>query len=246
MRKQQSGAAAPLIDVVPLVLVDASGADDMTLARHNRHALEASMVQRIQQYELLEAGGRWYRPRAYGDPQPDGRWNGWLIFFPLTGGEAIAPPHAETTQMTWTALTAWAAGLTPVYVQGALERALTVALQTPAPISQLAVAEYEALQDAERLETEADVQRTAADLDEVAADTARHEADRIRQQRFATESTLAAVEEATAKVDAAIHEEAARDAREAAAEAAQRRRSAKTRAALPGNRTTKKKVTKKR
>jgi hypothetical protein len=202
------------------------------------------MFQRVQQYAVLEADRRWYRPRAYGDPQPDGRWRGWLIFFPLIGGGAIAPPHPETTQTTWDALATWAEGLTPVYVKGALERALTVAGQPPALISQLAAAEYEALEDAERLETAADVQRAAADLDEVAADAARHEADVIRRERLATERALAATEEAAANVEAAIHEKAARDARDAAAAAARTRRSAEDSVALPGNR--KRRATKKR
>jgi hypothetical protein len=187
------------------------------------------MFQRLCQYALVEAGGQRYRPRAYGDPQADGRWEGWLIFFPLLGGEAIAPPHPETTQATWTALTTWSQGLTPVYLEGALERALIVAQQPPAIISQLAVAEYEALQDAERLETAAEMERTAADLDDAAASAVRDEADQIRRERLAAERALAAADEATANVDAAIHEQAARDARAAAAKAARRRRSAETR-----------------
>jgi hypothetical protein len=189
------------------------------------------MFQRIQQYGLLEASGQWYRPRAYGEPHADGVWRGWLIFFPLLGGGAIAPPHPETSQGTWTALGTWAAGLTPVYLQGALERALTVAEEPPALISQLATAEYDALEDAERLETAAELQRGVADLEEAAADAARREAEDLRRERLTSEGALAAADEAAAKVEAAIHEEAARDARKAAGEAAQRRRSAQTRSA---------------
>ena len=189
------------------------------------------MFQRIQQYPLIEADGRWYRPRAYGDPQPDGRWQGWLIFFPLMGSGAIAPPHPETTQATWAALTTWAEGLTVVYVEGALERALTVAHQPAALTSRLAAAEYQALEDADRLETAAEMQRAAADLDEDAADIARDEADRIRRERLAAESAMAATEAVAANVEAALHEEAARKAGEAAAEATRRRRSAESIAA---------------
>jgi hypothetical protein len=104
----------------------------------------------VQQYGLQRSGGRWYRPRAYGDPQSDGRWEGWLVFFPLDRGEAIAPPHPETKQTTFTALGAWAAALTPVYIEGALVRALTVAHRPAVLISELADVEYEALLDAER------------------------------------------------------------------------------------------------
>jgi hypothetical protein len=56
------------------------------------------MFHRVQQYELINVDGRWYRPRAYADPQPVGVWDGWLVFFPLNGGAAIAPPDPETNQ----------------------------------------------------------------------------------------------------------------------------------------------------
>jgi hypothetical protein len=70
------------------------------------------------------------------------------------------------------ALVVWATGLTPVYLEGALARALRVAQQAPL-IGQLTHAEYEALDTAERLETAAAVERTAADLDEAGARAAR-------------------------------------------------------------------------
>ena len=41
------------------------------------------MFHRVQQYELIAMDGRWFRPRVYGDRQPDGSWDGWLVFFPL-------------------------------------------------------------------------------------------------------------------------------------------------------------------
>jgi len=188
------------------------------------------MFQRVHQYELLEVDGRWYRPRAYGDPQPDGTWNGWIIFFPLVGGGAIAPPHAETMQSTWTALVTWASGLTPVYLEGAFDRALRLA-EPPSVVLHLAAAEYEALQDAEQLEIAAKVARTAAKLDDTAADAARADAERLRRERLAAQRALAATEEAVATVEAHTHEQAARDARATAAQAGRRRRSAEEAAA---------------
>jgi hypothetical protein len=182
------------------------------------------MFHRIQHYELIDSAGRWYRPRAYGDPQPDGTWNGWLVFFPVAGGPAIASGR-ETTQSTLGALEVWAAGLTPVYLEGALDRALRLAEQSPL-LAQLADAEYEALDDAERLETAAEVERATADIDEAAASLARSDAERLRRERLATEGALAATEEAAAILDATVHEQAARDARAVAADAANRRRSA--------------------
>ena len=176
------------------------------------------MFHRIQQYELIDVDGRWYRPRAYGDPQRDGRWNGWVIFFPLGRGIAIAPPSPETTQSTAAALAVWATGLSTLYLEGALARALGLPDQPPI-IARLTDAEYEALEDAERLET-------AAELDHAAAKSARSDADALRRDRLATESAVAAIEKKTAKVEATVHEQAARDARAVAADAERRRRSA--------------------
>ena len=187
------------------------------------------MFQRIQQYGLMDVDGVWYRPRAYGDPQANGMWEGWLVFFPLGGGSAIAPPGPETTQATLSALTVWAAGVTRVYLEGALARALEIAQHAPF-VDRLTAAEYEALDDAARLETVAEAERTAAVLDEAAARAARADAERLRRERFATEGALAATEEAAAEVEARAHEQAARDARTLAADAGRRRRDAQAKA----------------
>ena len=183
------------------------------------------MFHRIQQYGLLDVQGRWYRPRAYAEPQADGTWDGWLVFFPLAGGTAIAPPGPETTQGSVAALATWAAALTPLYLESALARALGLAQQPPV-ITRLTHAEYEALDDAERLETASQIERTSANLDEAAARAARADAERIRRQRFATEAALAGTEEAAATIEANTHEQAAREARATAAAADRRRRSA--------------------
>jgi hypothetical protein len=190
---------------------------------------EVMRFHRIQQYELIYTGGRWYRPRAFGDRQPDGTWHGWLTFFPIDGSSAIAPPGPETTQSTWAVLVGWAADLTLAYLEGALARALRLA-QQPLLIDQLTHAEYEALEDAERLERSAEVERTAADLDEAAASGARADAERIRRQRLDTERALAATEEAAAKREANVLAQAAREARAVAADAVRRRRSAHAKA----------------
>jgi hypothetical protein len=189
------------------------------------------MFHRIQQYGLVEAGGRWYRPRAYADPQPDGTWDGWVVFFPLPGRSAIAPPAPETTQSSLAALSTWAAALTVVYLEGALDRALGLA-QHPGIIAGLTEAEYDAIDDAERLETAAEIERTTATLDKAAANAARAEAERIRQERLATETALAATEAAVATAEAEMHEEAGRNAR-AIADAAERRRGSSQPAATP-------------
>lgn len=187
------------------------------------------MFQNIQQYDLIEAGEIRFRPRAYGDPQPDGTWDGWVVFFPLGGGTAIAPPGPETTQRTMAALVVWASGLRPVYLEGALARALRPAPQSPL-IAQLEDAESESLDHAERMETAAAVERTAADLDEADARMARADAEVLRRERLAVEGEAAAIEEEAARVEANMHEEAARDARAIAADAKRRRRSAQVEA----------------
>lgn len=149
-------------------------------------------------------------------------------FFPVGGSPAVATDH-QTTQSSFASLALWAAGLTTVYVEGALERALELATE-PLVLAQLDEAEYAALEDAERLETAAEIERAAANLDENAAAAARADAERIRRQRLSTESVLATAEEASAKVDAELHERAAREARAVAADAARRSRKAQAEA----------------
>lgn len=86
-------------------------------------------------------------------------------------------------------------------------------------LGHLAAAEYEALEDGERLETAAALKRGAADLDDAAATVALADAERLRRARIATEESLAATEEAAATLEA--------DVRAVAAAAAARRRSAR-------------------
>jgi hypothetical protein len=186
------------------------------------------VFHRIQQYPLLHYGGRTYRPRVYGEPQSDGRWGGWIVFFPLDGTPAVATDR-ETTQSTFESLRMWAAGVTSVYREGALVRALQLAAE-PLVLANLSEAEYAALDDAERLQTAADIERTAANIDEAAAAAARADAERIREERLVTESALAAADEAAATIEADRHTRAAAQARAVAADAARRSRAAQTEA----------------
>lgn len=193
------------------------------------------MFHLIRQYELIAAKGVWYRPRAYGDPRSDGMWDGWLIFFPVERASAIAPPGPETTQSSMAALATWAGGVSSVYLEGAVERALGLREQPPI-IARLTDAEYQALEDAERLEAEATVERTAAEIDEAAAQAARLDAERLRRERLAAESDLAELEKESAEVEATLHEQAARDARAIVTDAERRQRSARAEAATPAHR----------
>ena len=85
------------------------------------------MFLQVYEYGSIRRGARWFRPGVYGLPQLDGLWGGWLIFFPSSGEPAVATER-ETTQPTLAALTKWAEGLPTVYVDGALDRALTLAV----------------------------------------------------------------------------------------------------------------------
>jgi hypothetical protein len=68
--------------------------------------------------------GTMYEARAVGDDMPGGGWQGWLEFLPLAGGPPIHTQR-ETTQPNQVDTEYWATGLTPVYLEGALKRALT-------------------------------------------------------------------------------------------------------------------------
>jgi hypothetical protein len=67
--------------------------------------------------------GKTYTARACGGEMPGGRWQGWLEFVPVDGGEPLRSGR-ETTQPNRTDTAYWATGLTPVYLEGALHRAL--------------------------------------------------------------------------------------------------------------------------
>jgi hypothetical protein len=52
-----------------------------------------------------------------------GLWQGWVEFQPIEGGPAVRSPR-ETTQPNRTDTAYWATGLSAVYLEGALRRAL--------------------------------------------------------------------------------------------------------------------------
>jgi hypothetical protein len=76
-------------------------------------------------YEVSDADGHAYTARAMGR-QRKGRtvWEGWLEFAPAGGGGLVRKSPIETTQPNREALEYWASGLEPVYLEGALERAI--------------------------------------------------------------------------------------------------------------------------
>lgn len=72
---------------------------------------------------VMSADGTPYRARACGAPMPDGLWEGWIEFVPIEGGASIRSPR-ETTQPNRADTVYWTGGLTHVYLEGALDRAL--------------------------------------------------------------------------------------------------------------------------
>jgi hypothetical protein len=66
----------------------------------------------------------------------EGGWQGWIEFVPIAGGDAVRTGR-ETTQPNRADTEYWASGLTPVYLDGALTRALEeprrVGLDRPPP-----------------------------------------------------------------------------------------------------------------
>ena len=90
----------------------------------------------VYQKPVAASGGTSYEARACGAPMSGTTWEGWIEFVPLTGGEPLRSGR-ETTQPNRTDVEYWATGLTPVYLEGALRRALdappTVVVTPPQP-----------------------------------------------------------------------------------------------------------------
>jgi hypothetical protein len=64
-----------------------------------------------------------YVARACGAENDHGHWEGWVEFEPVAGGEIVRSGR-ETTQPNRTDTEYWATGLTPVFLEGSLARAL--------------------------------------------------------------------------------------------------------------------------
>jgi hypothetical protein len=79
---------------------------------------------------VATADGTVYRVRACGAPMPEGTWQGWLEFDPVDGGPTIRSQR-ETTQPNRGDAEYWASGLTPIYLEGALKRAIEGPVRVP-------------------------------------------------------------------------------------------------------------------
>jgi hypothetical protein len=93
------------------------------------------MAEVLARYGDVIAGtdGRAYRAQACGAMNGDGLWEGWIEFAPVDGGSPVRSPR-ETTQPNFGDAAYWAGGLTAVYLEGALRRALNPTVrQVPEP-----------------------------------------------------------------------------------------------------------------
>jgi hypothetical protein len=82
------------------------------------------LVHQHGDYITAENGGR-YVAQVYAEQADDGMWQAWCVFFP--DGKQVSDPLAtdrETTQSSYDGVRYWASGLTHVYYEGALDRAL--------------------------------------------------------------------------------------------------------------------------
>ena len=91
----------------------------------------------VQFTEPIVADGVAYRANACGAPTSDGLWQGWIEFTPTSGGPSIRS-RRETTQPNRVDAVYWATGLTPIYLEGALQRTLrprTPVTRPPEPVA---------------------------------------------------------------------------------------------------------------
>ena len=64
-----------------------------------------------------------FHARAVGRLGDDGMWEGWIEFAPVDGATDVLLTSAESRQPEREHLVYWATGLTPVFLEGALQRA---------------------------------------------------------------------------------------------------------------------------
>jgi hypothetical protein len=84
------------------------------------------MAEVMMSYEqpVNGASGR-YHARAIGRLAEDGMWDGWLEFEPLDHNGPVVVGAIESRQPEAHDLAYWATGLSPVFLEGALKRALS-------------------------------------------------------------------------------------------------------------------------
>jgi hypothetical protein len=83
----------------------------------------------FQQFErpMTDASGDTYLVFVQGRSRPQDTWEGWLVFERQRDARRFSTP-VETTQPDEQAVLYWASGLTDTYLEGALDRALSVSI----------------------------------------------------------------------------------------------------------------------
>lgn len=83
------------------------------------------MAQTLIRFDtpVINRDGHQYRAQACGRERTNGQWEAWIEFEDLTTGEMLRTER-ETTQPNRQDALYWATGLTPVYLEGALDRIL--------------------------------------------------------------------------------------------------------------------------
>jgi hypothetical protein len=79
---------------------------------------------------VTSEAGKNYTARACASEMPDGKWQGWIEFVPIGEGEPVRTGR-ETTQPNRENTMYWATGLTHVYLEGALQRAIKPLVRVP-------------------------------------------------------------------------------------------------------------------
>lgn len=85
-------------------------------------SLEARTVREFDA-PVVDGDGTTYRAAAYGRERDDGKWEGWIRLRSSATG-AVLETDRETTQPNLVDLEYWASGLSRVYLEGALRRAV--------------------------------------------------------------------------------------------------------------------------
>ena len=90
------------------------------------------MAETLLRYQHLVPGpnGAQYEARACGSPMQGGTWQAWIEFVPVDGGDAVRS-RRETTRPNRVDTAYWATGVSPVYLEGALKRALAGPIEIP-------------------------------------------------------------------------------------------------------------------
>jgi hypothetical protein len=95
-------------------------------ARRRSRDLSASgpVLVKAHDVEVARPDGVSYRVRTYAREEQRGTWVGWIEFHPIGRAGPILRSGNETSQPDLPAVEYWAAGLEPIYFDGAFARAV--------------------------------------------------------------------------------------------------------------------------